>query len=68
MAGWADVATLDPRVALVLGAVGMLVAVSLLRLLRTVRRMIWTAAVLTTAGSMGAGGGWVVLDAIRLWR
>ena len=63
-----ELSTVDPRVALVLGAVGMFAAMSLLRLLRSVRRMIWTAAVLTTAGGMGAGSGWMVLDALRLWH
>jgi len=64
----AELGTLDPRLTLGLGAVGMFVAMSLLRLLRSVRRMIWTAALLTTAGGVGAGSGWAVLDALRLWH
>lgn len=45
-----------------LGAV--LVALTLLRLLRRVGRMIWTAAVLAAV----SGGGWTVLDGLKIWH
>lgn len=62
--GLAGIGT-SPMLMVVLGGVGVLVALSLLRLLRRIRRMMWTAAVLTAAGSAGAGGGWAFLDALR---
>ncbi|MFN6548125.1 hypothetical protein [Mycolicibacterium nivoides] len=58
----------NPEVMVALGAVGALTAITLLRLLRRVRRMIWTAAVLAAASGAGAGGGWAVLDALKIWH
>ena len=58
----------SPVLIVALGAVAVLVALSLPRLLRRIRRMIWTAAVLAAAGSAGAGGGWAVLDGLTTWH
>lgn len=58
----------SPWAMFALGAVGMLVAMTLLRLVRRIRRLIWTAALLATASGMGAGGGWMFLDALKTWR
>ncbi|MGJ6127375.1 hypothetical protein QN239_32875 [Mycolicibacterium sp. Y3] len=56
----------DPIVLVALGAIGMFVALALLRFVRRVRRMIWTAAVLAAASGAGASGGWAVLDALKI--
>lgn len=47
------------------GVAGMVIALSLLRFLRRVRRMITTMAVLVACSGLGAGGGWAVLDALH---
>lgn len=54
----------SPIVMLVIGAVAMLIAMTLLRLLRRIRRMIWTVTVLAAASGMGLGGGWAAFDGL----
>lgn len=54
----------SPIVMLVIGAVAMLIAMTLLRLLRRIRRMIWTITVLAAASGMGLGGGWAAFDGL----
>lgn len=65
-----DAAGIDnsPLLMVVIGAVGVLVALGLLRWLRRIKRLIWTAAVLAAAGGAGTGGGWAFLDALKTLR
>ena len=54
----------SPALMVALGAVGVLVALALLRLLRRIKRMIWAAVVVAAAGGAGTGGGWAFVDAL----
>ncbi|MEX7469100.1 hypothetical protein AB4Z39_05235 [Mycobacterium adipatum] len=54
----------SPTVMLVIGAIAMLIAMTLLRLVRRIRRMIWTVTVLAAASGMGLGGGWAAFDGL----
>lgn len=57
-----------PTLLVALGAVGVLVALTLLQLLRRIRRMVFTAAVLAAVSGAGVGGGWAVLDGLKVWH
>lgn len=58
----------SPLLMVVIGAVGVLIALALLRLVRRIKRLIWTAAILAAAGGAGTGGGWAFLDALKTLR
>ncbi|WP_241473884.1 hypothetical protein [Mycolicibacterium neoaurum] len=58
----------NPILMLALGAAGILAAITLLRFLRRVKRMIWTAALLAAAGGAGTGGSLAFLDAVTTLR
>jgi hypothetical protein len=54
----------SPTAMLILGAIGMFIAVALLRLLRRVRRKLWIATVLVAATGTGASSSWATLDGL----
>lgn len=58
----------NPAVMLAIGAAAVFVAMALVRLIRRVRRLIWSASLLLAAGGMGAGGGWTFIDALNRWH
>jgi hypothetical protein len=58
----------SPGVLFAAGAMAMLVGLMVLRLVRRVKRLIWSLGVLAVAGGMGAGGGWTALNALTQLR
>ena len=58
----------SPLLMVVIGAVGVLIALALLRLVRRIKRLIWTAAILAAAGGAVTGVGWAFLDALKTLR
>ncbi len=58
----------SPGVLFAAGAFALLVGLLVLRLVRRVRRMVWSVGLLAVAGGMGAGGGWTALNALTQLR
>lgn len=54
----------NPATAVLTGSAGIVAATALLRIIRRIRRILWTVTTVALAGTLGVGGGTLLLNGI----